>query len=993
MLTNKGWVDGNGSNSGCGFGKLGCGRETRGDRDGLEGLGGQLSMKVLVESSILACKVDYGDGEVRFVLYNLTKLQVPSSATQLDHVDELVLDKHVGFTFPLHDRLLSKGLRMAKHPLKHAPSLPQIPIDHHQLIASPIVVLDMIKSFPRGTSCGRDGLRDQHLMDCLSSVVVANSDELVSLITQLVNLFLDGKCSKMLDEYIASALLTLLVKPRGGINPIVMGTVCRRLVSKVSAAMIGHSLDGYLNDLQFGVRVSGGGEAILHKLNRLIEDQGDDVGLSTLFVDFKKLLDPLVFKIRDFFNLSFHAWYIDDGTIIRDTLVVGEVLKLIMEDGPRRGLHLNVDKTKVFWPKEDPRSRFAGVFPPHIARPMHGVKLLGMPASADFDFSSELVMMRVSKSIKLMDAVAKINNHQLEALHLTLCIWGIGVLCRPALDNILCSFNVKMETGILSNPVGLSDMCYAIDLGVPLFSILKPCSSCSKVYAGDIYGDHVVSCAGIVHIKDCCVKDLTAKGVGLRLADSRTSNHHEDGFTPLETIRRFLGMFGSISYTSLKGRPSSRRGGIQNPTKIKLPPQIEENPMFQHLGRYPTSVRVFLDPIIVGGKEMSFRNFMYANTNEDLSFLLKEPSLEVGTGSPSASINTEPPIVVAKTTEQLVENTTDSGGLSSSRKACNSYGKCGWEDQGKKVLPPKLTLPFVAIFNDDEAARCHCLSLKHTVIAHPAWKGHLDNQLDLELFDLHDCCYAMQAIVDNSVNRRSRELLKVVEQINGECEVLKDKEKSMDQECKELRVKCEAVMKDFDKNPDVVALCEKIVTLQGEVKDHRANLDKMLQESQKWVGYQVSLSDLKLKFASLEDEKAKLEFVEASLRQELKNAKLDRAEVVSKVVPYVATELEVAKMKEPFDITKVKGYRSSYKQEHTKAGNDLATATFSYLADFVADPYAPIEVLLSKKPRILQHSALTRTHVPTSSAHSQKATPSPPLMSPPPHITPLLLFL
>ncbi|GKD88109.1 hypothetical protein Tco_1363616 [Tanacetum coccineum] len=192
--------------------------------------------------------------------------------------------------------------------------------------------------------------------------------------------------------------------------------------------------------------------------------------------------------------------------------------------------------------------------------------------------------------------------------------------------------------------------------------------------------------------------------------------------------------------------------------------------------------------------------------------------------------------------------------------------------------------------------------------------------------------------------------------------VLKDKEKSRDQECEELRVKCEADMTEFNKNPTVVALSEKIVTLQGE-------------------------------FASLEDEKAKLEFVKASLRQDLENAKLDKAEVVSKVVPYVATELEVAKMKEPFDITKVKGYRPSYKQEHTKAGNDLATATFPYLTKFVADPYAPIEVLLSKKPRILQHSALTMTHVPTSSSHSQKATPSPPLMSPPPHITPLLLFL
>ncbi|GKA11141.1 hypothetical protein Tco_0690574, partial [Tanacetum coccineum] len=32
--------------------------------------------------------------------------------------------------------------------------------------------------------------------------------------------------------------------------------------------------------------------------------------------------------------------------------------------------------------------------------------------------------------------------------------------------------------------------------------------------------------------------------------------------------------------------------------KDKLPPNIEENPMFQNLSRYPTSVRVFPDPII-----------------------------------------------------------------------------------------------------------------------------------------------------------------------------------------------------------------------------------------------------------------------------------------------------------------------------------------------------------------------------------------------------------
>ncbi|GJZ97613.1 zinc finger, CCHC-type containing protein [Tanacetum coccineum] len=108
----------------------------------------------------------------------------------------------------------------------------------------------------------------------------------------------------------------------------------------------------------------------------------------------------------------------DDGTIIGDTLVVGKVLELIMEDGHRCGLHLNVDKTEVFWPKEDPRSRLAGVFPPNIAMPLHGAKLLGGPASVDSNFSSELVMKRVAKTIVLMEIISKINDpYKQEKLH------------------------------------------------------------------------------------------------------------------------------------------------------------------------------------------------------------------------------------------------------------------------------------------------------------------------------------------------------------------------------------------------------------------------------------------------------------------------------------------------------------------------------------------------------------------------------------------------
>ncbi|GKD36180.1 hypothetical protein Tco_1251689, partial [Tanacetum coccineum] len=386
--------------------------------------------------------------------------------------------------------------------------------------------------------------------------------------------------------------------------------------------------------------------------------------------------------------------------------------------------------------------------------------------------------------------------------------------------------------------------------------------------------------------------------------------------------------------------------------KDKLPPNIEENSMFQRLGRYPTGVRVFPDPIlflaclkpswehgqqrpaIMAGSEgiylscffllfpfsliydllfllakMAFRNFIYTKDDENLSFFPKEPSPGFDISSPSV--------------------------LASSSKDDVPYFTVSNDDKG---LPDVLELK--------DATACH---LKIFSITPPAWKNHLDNHMDVELLDLHDHCYARQVIVDNTVNRRSRKLLQVIRKLRGEFDAMKDRERAREKECEEQRAKCDAAMTEFEKNPTVVALQEKISTLSTKVKEHK----------------------------------------------EVKELKQDRREVVSKVVPYAAMELvhsdhigilvgrlvssailygkcrayeQVADIKEPFDLSKVKGYCSSYNKDHIQASNDLATTTFPWLDGFVADPSTHVEALLLKKPPSLQRPAPSRTQVPLLSS-------------------------
>nr|GEU44292.1 reverse transcriptase domain-containing protein [Tanacetum cinerariifolium] len=81
-------------------------------------------------------------------------------------------------------------------------------------------VFGCIKSFPKGTSYGRNGLSAQHILDALYGKGSPTATDLLKVITPVVNLWLAGRCPPILAEFVASAPLTPLVKPHNGIRPI-----------------------------------------------------------------------------------------------------------------------------------------------------------------------------------------------------------------------------------------------------------------------------------------------------------------------------------------------------------------------------------------------------------------------------------------------------------------------------------------------------------------------------------------------------------------------------------------------------------------------------------------------------------------------------------------------------------------------------------------------------------------------------------------------------
>ena len=257
-----------------------------------------------------------------------------------------------------------------------------------------------MKSFPNGYAPGPSGLRPSHLREAVDCPSSDQANQVLIALMGFVNLAA-GRVPSVLPHLCAPTLLSCR-KKNGGLRPIAVGEVLRRLTSKSLSTVARHTIFSSLSPLPLRVCVRGGCEAIIHSASQLMSSSPPDqrwfllldfqnafnsinrefmfeeirrcipslsawmeacyssqpllhLGLDTIRsscgvqqgdplgpLAFALTLHPVVEGIKvEVPGLALNAWFLDDGTLAGSPGDLAAALHIIESDGPSVGLYLN----------------------------------------------------------------------------------------------------------------------------------------------------------------------------------------------------------------------------------------------------------------------------------------------------------------------------------------------------------------------------------------------------------------------------------------------------------------------------------------------------------------------------------------------------------------------------------------------------------------------------------------------------------------------------
>ena len=370
---------------------------------------------------------------------------------------------------------------LAKHPQDDPPQLPSTPAPSPITISEGEVV-KAIRSFPSGTAPGPSGLRANHLKEAVFCPSPDRAASTLQALCKVINFLCSGKAPSEVTPHLCGATLFASKKKSGGLRPIAVGEVLRRLTSKcISRAVRGDAFN-VLTPLQVGVGVSVGCEAIVHAVNRVQEDPNISPDQKwTLLLDFSNAfnsisrekmfgevraripsmsawieccygsqpllhldehtifskcgvqqgdpLGPLAFSLslhpvierikEEVPGLHINAWYLDDGTLCGSAEDLRAALAIVEEEGPPRGLHLNRGKSLLFVPQDSSLNH--NPLPSDIPVTRGGFTLLGSPIGPP-SFCEEVMGKRVQKVQDVLECLPDLQDSQMETTILRSCL-------------------------------------------------------------------------------------------------------------------------------------------------------------------------------------------------------------------------------------------------------------------------------------------------------------------------------------------------------------------------------------------------------------------------------------------------------------------------------------------------------------------------------------------------------------------------------------------
>ena len=124
---------------------------------------------------------------------------------------------------------------------KHPPAPSELgPLPTTEVSPLSITLLEVeksVKKFRRGSAPGPSGLRPEHVKAALKAPP-NRSDKALAGLTKLVNGMLAGKVPATVAPYLCGARLHAAMKKDGGLRPIAVGNLARRITAKCAASRV-----------------------------------------------------------------------------------------------------------------------------------------------------------------------------------------------------------------------------------------------------------------------------------------------------------------------------------------------------------------------------------------------------------------------------------------------------------------------------------------------------------------------------------------------------------------------------------------------------------------------------------------------------------------------------------------------------------------------------------------------------------------------------------